>query len=224
MTDVIGENQIRLYCAVCGNHTNHKTVYNNTYQHREFVGGQSRPRNIIWSLLQCLGCDNVTAKRVISYLTVTQSEIDYFPIPTLRNMPSWSYCLTNEMQELGYEVYNALNYKNYRLVAMGIRALIDMAIIDKVGDVGNFEKKLKHMIQTGFILERDKEHLGEVLDLGNAAAHRGFNPPKDKLVIAIEVLEHFLFNLYYLPNASKDIGKEVPRRTMLLKEDFENGA
>jgi hypothetical protein len=41
-----------------------------------------------------------------------------------------------------HEIYQAVHGGQYRLAAMGIRALLEQIMVSKVGDLGSFEKQL----------------------------------------------------------------------------------
>jgi len=73
------------------------------------------------------------------------------------------------------EIYAALHADSRSLALMGARTLVDMAILDKIGDAGSFQKKLELMEQKGFVARENRQFLSAALDAGNAAAHRGYN-------------------------------------------------
>jgi len=56
---------------------------------------------------------------------------------------------------------------------MGARTLVDMAISDKVGDVGTFDHKLQALEDGGFISKLNRGVLDAALDAGNATAKPG---------------------------------------------------
>ncbi len=59
---------------------------------------------------------------------------------------------------------------------MGARTLLDMLMIQKVGDVGTFRKKLEELEKAGFVTRTNVNVLDTALDAGSATAHRGHAP------------------------------------------------
>lgn len=80
------------------------------------------------------------------------------------------------MRELLEEIYRSLDAGSLRLPMMGLRTLIDMMVLEKIGDVGTFKQKLRELEREGFISPQNREALYAALEMGNATAHRGHVP------------------------------------------------
>jgi hypothetical protein len=78
-----------------------------------------------------------------------------------------------ERDKMEIPVYRSLAADNVRLPMMGARALVDMLIVQKVGDVGSFQQKLAALERKGIVGSQGRDVLSAALDIGNAAAHRG---------------------------------------------------
>jgi len=95
---------------------------------------------------------------------------------------------------------------------MGARTLIDMLMVEKVGDVGTFDAKLKQLEGMGVISSRNREVLSAALDVGNAAIHRGHTPDPDDVNAVIDIVENLLQAVYVLPGMAQRLRTNTPRR------------
>jgi hypothetical protein len=100
---------------------------------------------------------------------------------------------------------------------MGARTLVDMAILDKVGDVGTFEQKLKALEDQGFVSQRNREVLEAALDAGNAAAHRGHGFKAEEVNQVMDIVENLLQAIYVLESAAQKIKSVTPPRKKKTK-------
>jgi hypothetical protein len=95
---------------------------------------------------------------------------------------------------------------------MGARTLVDMLILEKVGDVGNFKKKLEALEKAGFVSSRNREVLYAALDVGNAAAHRGHAANESEVHSVMDIVENMLQAVYVFPDEAKKLKQSTPRR------------
>ena len=95
---------------------------------------------------------------------------------------------------------------------MGARAVLDMVIVDKVGDLGSFGEKLKKLESQGFISQRNREILDAALDAGSAAAHRGYAPKLKDVHAVMDIVENLLQAIYVLDKVAVEIKKSTPAR------------
>ncbi len=100
---------------------------------------------------------------------------------------------------------------------MGARTLVDMAILDKVGDAGNFQQKLEALQDQGFIGKRNREVLAAALDAGNATAHRGHTFKSTEVNQVMDIVENLLQAVYVLENAAEKIKTATPPRKKSAK-------
>lgn len=84
----------------------------------------------------------------------------------------------------------ALQANSGRLAMMGARALIDMTILDQIGDAGSFKQKLDVLEEDGFISSKNREILEAALEVGNAASHRGYCPPDIHINQVVDIVEN----------------------------------
>jgi hypothetical protein len=95
---------------------------------------------------------------------------------------------------------------------MGVRAILDMVLVDKVGDAGTFANKLKKLEEQGFVSRKNSEVLDAALDAGSAAAHRGYIPKTTVLYAVMDIVENLLQALYVLDTGVLEIKKSTPAR------------
>jgi hypothetical protein len=110
------------------------------------------------------------------------------------------------------EVYRSLDADNSRLPMMGARTLVDMLMVDKVGDIGTFDEKLKKLEGMGVISPDNREVLSAALDVGHAAAHRGHAPNFDDVNAVMDIVENLLHAVYVLPDVAKGLKQTTPAR------------
>ena len=95
---------------------------------------------------------------------------------------------------------------------MGARTLVDLVIVDKVGDVGTFAEKLKKLESEKYISGKNREVLEAALDAGNAAAHRGYSARPAQVNAVMDIVENLLQAVYVLPSMAQDLKKSTPAR------------
>jgi hypothetical protein len=116
------------------------------------------------------------------------------------------------MKELLNEIYVALYSDSRRLAMMGARTLVDMLMLEEVGDSGTFEGRLRALHQKGVISEKNREVLSAALDAGSAAAHRGYKPGRGEIETVLDIVENVLQATHHLPQVAEELRKKVPPR------------
>jgi hypothetical protein len=129
-----------------------------------------------------------------------------------RHRPKWFYEIPQELRSLLKEIYKSLDANTTALPLMGARALLDMLIVDKVGDVGSFTEKLKALESKGFISQKNRETLAIALDAGSAAAHRGYAAKLDDVQAVMDIVENLLQSIYVLDKVAAELKKSTPPR------------
>jgi hypothetical protein len=138
--------------------------------------------------------------------SVTQ---EYHP-PRAQSLPDWFDKVPPDIQDTLQEVYQARQHKLQRLLVMGIRTILDLLILETVGDVGPFETKLDALEAKGLIGAMDKQTIATVIDAGSAALHRGYRPPEEVLYYALSALENVLRQVYVVQPTTEYIRKLIP--------------
>jgi hypothetical protein len=116
------------------------------------------------------------------------------------------------MLELLEEVYTALHNNASRLALVGTRTLVDLLILERVGDVGTFKEKLKRLVEAGVLTGQGSDVLYAALDAGSAVAHRGLKPEPEVVTAVIEIIENVLQAAYHLGGVAKHLRLATPPR------------
>lgn len=203
-----------IHCNNCRRETRHKLV--KRIDGDTGVDGDEPQNSIHWQttfdVLQCNGCLEVTLKRIYEFSEWDYPDIRYFPPRISRHLPKWVDDVPYELKTVLEEIYRALDANNYRLPLMGARTLVDMVILEKVGDIGPFSEKLNQLEAQGYVSKKSNEVLEAALDAGSAAAHRGYSPKPKELNIVMDIVENLLQAVYVLHDAAQELKKTTPPR------------
>ena len=205
----------RIHCNECRRKTDHrllKTIKGDSGSELIDEEGSSIWWETTFDLLQCCGCREAVLRRTYEFSEWDYADVRYFPPRVSRHPPKWVYDLPGDLRLLLEEVYRALDANNHQLPMMGARTLVDMVIVEKVGDVGGFAKKLKELEKAGFVSSKHREVLEAALDAGSAAAHRGYAATPDVVNIVMDIVENLLQAVYVLQGAAQKLRKSTPPR------------
>ncbi len=210
----MNENEIiKIHCNQCARVTKHLRLIQKVIKGSEAID-QYGP--VSWqdtyNLLECCGCENISLQH-LSWFSETDEIVEKnYPPPVSRRIPEWKYKLPHQISSLLDEIYNALHANSRRLVVMGARTIVDMVILDKVGDIGSFKEKLKALEVQGFIGKKNREFLTAALDAGSAAAHRGYAANPEEIGHVMDIVENLLEAVFVLEEAAENLKKSIPSR------------
>ena len=203
----------RVHCNRCRRKTRHRiagTAIDEGTDWEEHVG------EILWrtnfEMLQCCGCGEAVLRRTHSWSEDPDPDVRFFPPPLSRHPPRWTWNIPQNLKAVLDEVYHSLDANNLSLPMMGARSLLDMLIVEKVGDVGTFKQKLQKLQDAGFVAAKNVEVLEAALDVGNAAAHRGHAPKAAEMNAVMDIVENLLHAVYVLPGMAQGLKKTTPLR------------
>lgn len=222
------EKTVKAHCNKCLDERNHELLHSETMTWNDeidqdlVIEGEDT-----YEMLKCCGCDNIALRHFSrSSLNLDKhgqpfTEVIYYPPAISRKEPEWlhelydieDYSLTeNIIEGILREIYVALHNNSRRLATMGIRALLEHVMIDKVGDSGSFGGNLKKFGNEGYISQKQKEILEAVLEVGHAAMHRSYNPSEDELNTAISITENLIESIYVHGKRAKRVKEKLPKR------------
>lgn len=203
----------RSHCNECGHETKHHVLHSKTINGSEEVEGYGE---IEWwdryELLECGGCETVILRRTHYFDPTDETTVHAYPPPSARRKPHWLSQLPLDIRQLLIQIYNALEANSRSLALMGARAVLDMVIVQKVGDVGGFSAKLKALEAAGFIGTKNREVLDATIDAGSAAAHRGYQPAADDMNAVMDILENLLQAVFHLETLAERLKRNTPGR------------
>lgn len=174
-------------------------------------------------IVQCRGCDDVSFL-IYSWKLASASEVvsgappQRYPPPIFRRLPTWA---TNDQRKLNetfphvsllVEIYRSFQADAPQLAVMGIRALIERIMIEKVGDHKSFFNNLKEFERAGYISTNQKSIVERVIEVGHAAMHRGHEPSTFDLIQLLDIMEPLIDTIYFSEARLKAIAKPPPRK------------
>lgn len=219
---------IKAYCNKCCDERRQQVLHReNTNWEEEIDKNFYIHGSDTYSMIKCCGCENI-AIRHSSWFSESVDEygrpvedISYYPPATFRKEPTWisefiwGYSLDNNnfIIDLLKEIYVSLRNNSNRLAVMGIRALLEQVMVDKIGDQGTFKKNLDKFELEGFISKSQRAVLEPVLEAGHATIHRSFKPSRSDLVALIDVAENIIESIYVNEKRIAGIRSKVPARS-----------
>jgi Domain of unknown function (DUF4145) len=201
-------------CSSCVRHTTHEVLFETKREH------QGRDDNT-YKLLSCGGCGTVSMMHVWTGTEWFEDvdgnkgkpvNVHYYPSPVSRKEPEWVAESEGKLISLLQEIYQAIDGGQYRLAAMGIRALLEQVMIAKVGDLRTFDEKLDAFQRAGFISLIQRDAMRATLDVGDAAMHRAFVPTDRDLNTSLDIAEGVMAAIYCHQEAAENMGNRVPPR------------
>ncbi|CAH1653338.1 hypothetical protein CHELA1G11_10622 [Hyphomicrobiales bacterium] len=143
----------------------------------------------------------------------------YYPSAIARPLPNWLgakgspfWAGLTEIEEIIHEIYTALHNNSPRLATMGIRALLEHAMVDKVGDHRSFEANMDEFEKAGWISANQRRHLKDLIEAGNAASHRTFKPDMDDVHAYLDLTESIICTVYVDPHRARGLAAKIPPR------------
>ncbi len=126
-----------------------------------------------------------------------------------RKKPEWLNELPSDIKSVLSEVYIALHAESRYLATVGPRTVLDLLIVDKIGDSGSFKQKIKKLEDGGHITHAEAELIEAVIEAGSASAHRGYAPDTDSLNHVMDTLESMLDKLYIAEGRQKRLATQA---------------
>ncbi|MDB5090766.1 MAG: hypothetical protein JWR09_4760 [Mucilaginibacter sp.] len=166
----------------------------------------------VWKISQCQGCEKINMNVFMRHSPFEDDVLTHhYPTKDFRPFPMWVTHLNRDFTELFSEIYRSLNIGNVRLPLMGARTLLDMFIVEKIGDIGTFKNKLKKLVDEKYISESAQELLEVALEYGNATVHRGYQPTKEEINGVLDIIENILHS-EALKDQTKELKRTIPRK------------
>jgi hypothetical protein len=204
----------RVHCNKCRTKTLHTALKTVVEKDSEYV--EEMEDDLRWTttfeMMQCLGCREIVLRRTVNWEAEITPQVNYFPPATSRNLPKWQFRVPQQLRRLLTEIYRSLDADTHSLPLMGARALLDLVMVEKVGDVGSFQSKLKELEKAGYVSVRNREVLDAALDAGSAAAHRGHAATAEEIHTVMDIVENLIQSVYVLEHAAQSLKKTAPPR------------
>ena len=99
------------------------------------------------------------------------------------------------------------------MAVMGVRALLEHIMIEKVGDQGSIGGNVKAFLAAGFVADANKGTFEkQVMEAGHAAMHRNYRPHMADLNILLDIVEALIASIYVHPHRTEALAKGIPAR------------
>jgi predicted Fe-S protein YdhL (DUF1289 family) len=221
-------NTTKAHCNDCLGERNHEVLFveNKEYEYEE-IGICCYTKH---ELLKCLGCEQIVL-RVSNWDDADVDEkgdyiisLQYYPPAISRAKPQWFSELFNigkykenkteylTIYEILKEIYIGLQNDSIRLATLGIRALLEYIMVQKVGDNGSFNKNLDAFEKHGYISSSQNSILNTVLETGHATMHRSYSPTRDDLLTCMDISENLVASIFIHPREAAKLTKKIPPR------------
>jgi hypothetical protein len=217
MTDT--PNLMMAHCNACGGTRRHEVLHSERSTWEDYDEDDT-PMAQGWDqydMLRCRGCDEVRLRHT-SYSSVDgASAVRYYPPSISRRTPRWAamalfHGIPEVVGDLIGEIYVAVQNDSPRLAAMGIRALLEHVMIEKVGDLGKFGRHVQAFQQAGYLPAKQAESLETILDAGHATIHRSWKPAKGDIQTLLDITESIIETVYIHGRRVEALRKRVPAR------------
>lgn len=203
----------RSHCNTCSRETKHHILHKKHIPGKEWLEDYGY---VTWSddyeLLECAGCESVSMRHSNFFEPSDELTVRTYPPPVSRKEPNWLSTAPLSVTTLMKQVYSALDSNSRALALMGARAVLDIVLVEKVGDIGGFAEKLKLAEAAGVVGSKNRKVLEAALDAGSAAAHRGYQPTADDLNAVMDIVENLLQAVYHLESLADRLKRTTPTR------------
>ncbi|MFA4874406.1 MAG: DUF4145 domain-containing protein [bacterium] len=212
----------KAHCNGCLGERNHEILHAHESKWDNEESGFSG--SDLYELLKCCGCEKIALRHTCWFSEDIDPQtgdlepsVNYYPPPISRQRPRWfAEVYRNEalydLNCLLEEIYIGLQNKSVRLATMGIRALLENMMIQKVGDHGSFSSNLSELHSKGFVTEEQKKILDTVLEAGHAVMHRQYSPNEGDLISCMDIVESLIETIYVHPGKAAELSKKIPHR------------
>lgn len=217
---------IKEHCSFCVGIRRHNVLYSTSSKYVEHNddGKVEYYEKHTYSLIECCGCGNITFLDHVSSNETGGTYTEYYPPLIHRSKPDWLIDLFMHERldnpfkfEFFNEIYAALSNNMPRLAVIGIRALLEQVMIEKINDNGSFAKNLDEFENKGFISKIQKEAILPVIEAGHASVHRGFKATNKEIQHLMDITENIIESIFI--NKLKADMLPVPRKGNVNKKN-----
>jgi hypothetical protein len=156
----------------------------------------------------------VERRTIFSTLAPEKGDAAQIPLHKLDEIVTPLHKVDSQLSRIMYETYQAQQQGALILAAVGLRTAFDRATeVLKIHPGYSLEDKVKRLLGEGFVGETEARVLKVVVDAGNAAAHRSWNPSAGQFGDLLIALEHFLQRVLLNDgHGALDIAADLPPR------------
>ena len=199
------EKDIYSPCVSCDRKTYHNILHTNVHSEFEYR------MDTINEMLKCCGCHKISFRTIVrdyesAYPIDVKAELWDVP-EDITNYPSILDGHKNlgniwEVPAIVKDIYTqsvkAIKDQSNILAGIGLRATIEAICNDQSINGRTLEKRIDSLSKSGLISQKDAERLHAIRFLGNDAAHEIKPADARNLLIALQITDHLLLNIYIL--------------------------
>jgi hypothetical protein len=208
-------------CTKCSGKTSHRVLAIVNVNGSEGDSNYSFDWHTGHELIQCLGC------KTISYRTVSSNSEDYFRdehgdtiyetaeklyplrINGVKGLGDEAIYLPPKIRQIYDETLTALSVSAPILAAIGLRALVETVCKEKNADGHDLFKKIDSLVDKRVLTPMGANILHKIRTIGNAAAHEVKPHSESQLLLALDIVEHLLKDVFILPKqVEAEFGKD----------------
>ena len=195
--------KIKNYCNEC----HHETWQNGLFVQTKSESNYEMSWYQDYGILQCAGCDTICFRVDSSDSESYENDEfgNWIPIVTQENYPPSNegfgiieniYEIPNEIRDIYNETVKSISDGCYTLAGIGLRATVEAICLHENIPGGNLDTKINRLVTNGFISKDDADKLHAIRFIGNDAAHDIKAPIKNKVIIALKIIEHLISSKY----------------------------
>lgn len=210
-TEIAMSDEIKkIYCNNCSRETKHSIL---SYKQKKEVEEEGEQifyfEEDNYFLSECRGCEGITLFIESTFSGMNDEyHSEQYPPKTIRKEPKWLHRIDgdaisfeqSDKAEVFREIYIALKNSMPRLAIMGVRALLEMVMIEVIGDHGTFNKNLSKLKDEGFISKYQFEAIDKVIDkvieAGHASMHRSYKASSSEINSIMDITENVIESIY----------------------------
>lgn len=219
-------NRVVVHCNKCSGERQHEVLHFERVPWQEEIPGHYTVEGCnSYELVKCCGCHNVSLWHQ-SWFSEIEDEngrpiitTKIYPPAIYGREPKWLQTLFRYFPDDGdfitdlmKDIYVALTNQSPRLALMGVRALLEQVMIDKVDDQGSFKRNITQFEARGFVTAKQREILEVVIEAGHAVTHRAFKPTMRDVDNVIAITENIIESTYVNSERISEIRKNIPGR------------
>jgi hypothetical protein len=208
----------RVTCKRCVHKTRHKVLQDVETKFETAFGEYTSIDK--YQIVQCQGCEEVSFRKLhsdsenfIEHEGETfhpETEELYPPRVAGRHELRQAYFLPMKVSQIYNETNAALCNKQPILSGIGIRALVESVCRDNNAKGRDLEHKIDSLVTDGVLTQSAAEILHSTRILGNKSAHEVEPHSEQTLLLAMDIVENLLTNVYILPKAAKALPRREP--------------
>lgn len=201
-------------CRDCKQETKHAVLTSVEYHGADKNTNFDYYWNDIYQIVQCKGCEAVSFRKVHTnsedvcheyigngpeFETFSTEYIDIYPDPQNGREPLDGYhLLDGNIQRIYLETLKALHSSQPVLCGVGIRAIIETVCKEKETK-SNLSQGIDELVVLGALTKDAATILHKLRVMGNESAHEVRPHKKDKLNLALNIVDNLLMSVYILP-------------------------